>query len=42
MTCRPNTDNTDVGKLQLATFDKSHAVTRKRQPSPAIYENERR
>jgi len=23
-----NTDNTDVEKLQLATFDKLHAVTR--------------
>ena len=28
MTSRPNTDNTDVEKLQLATFDKSHALTR--------------
>jgi len=25
-TSRPNTDNEDVEKLQLATFDKSHAV----------------
>jgi len=39
---RPNTGNTDVEKLQLATFDKSHAVTRKHQPSPAVYESERR
>jgi len=39
-TSRPNTDNTDVEKLQLATFDKSHAVTIKRQPSPSVYENE--
>jgi len=30
MTNRPNTNNTDVEKLQLATFDKLHAVTRKR------------
>jgi len=37
-----NNNNRDVEKLQLATFDKSHAVTRKRQPSPAVYENERR
>jgi len=25
-TSRPNTDNEDVEKLQLATFDKSYAV----------------
>ena len=34
--------NTDVEKLQLATFDKSHAVTRKRRPSSAVYKSERR
>jgi len=28
----------DVEKLQLATFNKSHAVTRKRRPSPAVWE----
>jgi len=33
-------DNTDVEKLLLATFDKSHAVTRKRRLSPAVYESE--
>jgi len=37
-TSRPNTDNADVEKLQLATLDKSHAVIRKRPPSPAVYE----
>jgi len=42
MTSRPNTDNTDVEKLQLATFDKSHAVTPKHRLSPAVYECERR
>jgi len=42
LTSRPNTDNTDVERLQLATFNKSHAVTRQRQPSPAVYETERR
>jgi len=43
MTPRPNTDNTDVEKvIQLATFDKSHAVTRKGRPSPVVYESERR
>jgi len=44
MISRPNTGNTDVEKLQflLATFDKSHAVTWKRRPSPAVYENELR
>jgi len=41
MTPRPNTDNTDAEKLQLATFDKSHTVTRKRRPSPEVYESER-
>ena len=30
-TSRPNTNSTDVEKLQLATLDKSHAVTQKRQ-----------
>ena len=37
-TSRPNRDNTDVEKLQLATFNKSHAVSRKRRPSPAVWE----
>ena len=35
-------DNRDVEKLQLVTFDKSHTVTRKRRPSPAVYESEHR
>jgi len=30
-TSRPNTNNTDVEKLQLATFNKLHTATRKRR-----------
>jgi len=33
-------DNEDVDKLQLATFDKSHAVTRKCRPLPEVYVTE--
>ena len=36
-TSKLNTFNRDAEKLQLATFDKLHAVTQKRRPSPAVW-----